>query len=81
MDKDPNDYHTTTGEVAAVMRVSEAAVRGWCEAGTIPALRAGERKRWRIRNDWQDVFRARLEDRRPEPPPHQLPPEPDWMRR
>lgn len=64
MHQDPNDYQTTTGDVAAIMHVSEAAVRQWCADGVIPALRAGPRKRWRVRNDWQDIFKARLEDQR-----------------
>lgn len=73
---DPNDYQTTTGDVATIMHVSEAAVRRWCMDGVIPALRAGPRKRWRVRNDWQDIFRARIADQRTpaqrgEPPPAQ----------
>lgn len=61
---DPNDYHVSTVEVAKTMGLTAAAVRQWCEDGTIPAIRAGVRKRWCVRNDWMDVLRARLADQR-----------------
>ena len=60
--RDPADYQTSCTEVADTLGVTAATVRNWCADKRIPAVRHGPRARWRIRNDWLDLFSARVMD-------------------